>query len=249
MNQQITWDAAALTDTGLKRARNEDSHLFRPEKRLFAVADGMGGHQAGDVASRMAVDFVDAFFREAPAADADPQEVGRSLLDAAQHANQEILARGAAEPDKYGMGTTLTTLIALDGACVIGHIGDSRAYRLRNGALSQITTDHTWVQDQVALGALSRSEARRHPYANVLTRVLGMPDADGADVLLADVASGDLFLLCSDGLTSMIEHPDLEALVAQDKPLEQLAQQLVEAANVRGGHDNVTVILLRPVAA
>jgi serine/threonine protein phosphatase PrpC len=245
----MNWEAFALSDLGLRRARNEDSHLFRPEKRLFAVADGMGGHAAGDVASRTAVEVVDALFREAPLPSADPAAVGERLAEITAEANREICDRSAAETDKRGMGTTLTLAVPLDGTCVIAHIGDSRVYRLRGGELLQLTTDHTWVQHQVAVGALTPVEARVHPYSSVLTRVLGLPDVGVADVITADAGPGDVFLLCSDGLTSMVEDADLEAILSQDKPLPQLAQDLVHAANLRGGFDNVTVILLRPSRA
>lgn len=242
----MTWESVVLTHLGMRRTRNEDSHLFRPEWGLFAVADGMGGHAAGDVASRMAVASVDVYFRE-HGPPRDRGEVEHMLVEAAARASREIVQRAVVEPDKHGMGTTLTVLATGAEDCIIAHIGDSRAYRLHDGELRQLTTDHTWVQRQVAVGALSPVEARGHPYSSVLTRVLGMPDVGEADLVEADAAAGDTFLLCSDGLTSMVDDADLEAMLMQVKPLAEIAHDLIEAANLRGGYDNVTVILLRPV--
>ncbi|MGH7553572.1 MAG: PP2C family protein-serine/threonine phosphatase [Longimicrobiales bacterium] len=241
----MNWESVALTHPGLRRNRNEDTHLFRPERQLFAVADGMGGHAAGDVASRIAIEVVDALFAASPAPGTEPSDVARRLLAIAERANSEICARADAEPEKEGMGTTLTVLVTLDDECVIAHIGDSRVYRMRSGTLAQLTTDHTWVQKQVAVGALTPLQARLHPYSSVLSRVLGVPDVGDADVLITDGIEGDIFLLCSDGLTSMVEDADLEAILAQPKPLPDLAEDLVASANKRGGYDNVTVILLR----
>lgn len=241
----MIWESVARTHPGLHRSRNEDAHLFRPEKRLFAVADGMGGHAAGDVASRIAIAAVDARFPGAPRPNADGREVARELVAIAESANREICDAADAEPDKEGMGTTLTMLVTLDDVCVIAHIGDSRAYRLRDGVIAQLTTDHTWVQQQVAVGALSRREARVHPNASVLSKVLGIRDVGEADVVIKDAVAGDVFLVCSDGLTSMVEDADLEAIIARPMPLPALAADLIEAANLRGGYDNITVILTR----
>ena len=242
----MTWESVALSHPGLRRARNEDAHLFRPERGLFAVADGMGGHAAGDVASRLAIETVDSGFAASDQS-LDDDALARRLVELAAEANREICARGA-EPDKEGMGTTLTVLVTRPEACVIAHIGDSRAYRLRAGTLAQLTTDHTWVQKQIAVGALTPREARVHPYSSVLSRVLGVANVGDADVMTVDAEPGDLFLLCSDGLTSMVEDPAVERILAQQLPLAELAQHLIETANLSGGYDNVTVILLRAAA-
>ena len=244
----MIWESVALTHPGLRRPRNEDAHLFRPELGVYAVADGMGGHAAGDIASRIAIEIVDAGFAAQPPA-ADTPLLSRQLVELAAEANREICARGGSEPDKEGMGTTLTVLVTRRDGCVIGHIGDSRVYRLRAGALAQLTTDHTWVQRQVAVGALTPLEARAHPYSNVLARVLGLADVGDADVVAVDAEPGDTFLLCSDGLTTMVDDADLEAILAQPGPLIDVARDLIGAANVRGGYDNVTVILVRRTAA
>lgn len=241
------WEWAALSDTGRRRARNEDSFLVRPEKRLYAVADGMGGHAAGDVASRMAIELLDRHFESAPACGTEASDIAEALRAAAEEANRAILARGIAEPEKLGMGTTLTALTPLcpQASLVIAHIGDSRAYRMRADDLTQLTHDHTWVQRQIEEGKLTARQARRHPLSSVLTRVLGTPELEGVDLIVADVQPGDTFMLCSDGLTSMVDDADLRAILLGDWPLDELSANLVEAANLRGGHDNVTVILLR----
>jgi protein phosphatase len=239
----MDWEWTALSARGLRRARNEDSYLVRPDKRLYAVADGMGGHAAGDVASRMAVEALD---REFPA-DADPDAIERLLVDATKTANCEILEVGRREADKRGMGTTLTTLVTpVNGAgCIIAHIGDSRAYRIRSGSLEQLTTDHTWVQQQVDLGALTLKTARSHPLSSVLTRVLGVDEGVPPDVLRSDVVAGDMFLLCSDGLTGIVYDASIAAMLVEGGALEEMARALVAAANERGGYDNSTVVLVR----
>lgn len=241
----MRWESTALTHRGQRRARNEDAFLCRPEKRLFAVADGMGGHPAGDVASRVAIETVDASVQGPPPASVEAGDVGHRLVDIIEGANREICARGVVDAAKRMMGTTLVVLVTLDDTCVIAHIGDSRVYRIRDGDTTQLTTDHTWVQEQIDRGLLAPARAKTHPRSNELSRVLGMPDAGAADVVVAEAAPGDVFLLCSDGLTAMVEDTDIEAILKQAKPVEALAHELVDAANLRGGADNITVVVLR----
>ena len=234
-------DAAVLTDTGRVRSGNEDAFLAAPERALFAVADGMGGHAGGEVASRMAVEIVDEALRMAER-DA-PRE--RVLREALERANRAILERAAGDVALSGMGTTLTVVeIGADDA-LIAHVGDSRAYRVRDGRLELLTVDHTVVQGYVELGQISRAQARTHRYRHILTRALGTDEALEVDVLRVPLRPGDLLLLCSDGLTTMVEDGDVEAILAQHRPLDELARQLVDAANLRGGEDNVTVVLVR----
>ncbi|HUG40261.1 MAG TPA: PP2C family serine/threonine-protein phosphatase [Longimicrobiales bacterium] len=233
---------AGLTNQGRVRERNEDALLQRPERGLFAVADGMGGHAAGDVASRVAVDVLD---EHTLAAGRDP---GRAdLASAIGAAHRAILRAARAEPQLHGMGTTLTALrIGSDGSCTIAHVGDSRAYRLREGSFEQLTRDQTWVQEQVEAGALTPAQARRHPFAAVITCALGIEDVR-LDIQLLEppCAAGDLFLLCSDGLTARLEDEDLADLLAGREDLEEAARTLVDAANAAGGPDNITVLLVR----
>lgn len=233
---------AGHTDTGRVRARNEDALLQRPERGLVAVADGMGGHAAGDVASRIAVDVLD----DSTAHGAIDTGV---LEHAIRAAHDAILKAARADADLDGMGTTLTALHVDpgNGACAIGHVGDSRAYRLREGALDQLTRDQTWVQEQVDAGALTPAQARNHPFAAMLTCALGIDERPlDVQAFEVDAAPGDLFLLCSDGLVARLDDDDLHRIVfQQQQDLDRLARELVDAANEAGGPDNITVALVR----
>jgi protein phosphatase len=215
------------TDTGKKRRRNEDSHLVEPP--LFAVADGMGGAQAGEVASRLAI----AALRGAPG----------GVGDLIQRANRRVYERAAQDPAVSGMGTTMTLAIVEDGQVQIGHVGDSRAYRLRDGRLEQLTEDHSLVAELQRSGKLSAEEAETHPQRSVITRALGTdPDVD-ADTFTVPARAGDVFLLCSDGLTTMVdEDAILETIERNRGDLGRAAKELVRAANRGGGEDNITVV-------
>lgn len=218
------------------------------DRSLFAVADGMGGHAAGDVASRMAIETVDRMV-------GGPARRGRvdrriaEMVRATRSANQAILDDAAAEPERAGMGTTLCMLTFFPGRNerLIVHVGDSRAYVLRDGGLQQLTTDHTWVQRQVELGKLTARRARVHPYSSVLTHALGVPDEERIDTLSDTVRQGDLYLLCTDGLTTVLEDDAIESLLLEDDDLKRRAQELIEAANQAGGPDNITVVLVRVI--
>ncbi|MGH7446267.1 MAG: protein phosphatase 2C domain-containing protein, partial [Longimicrobiales bacterium] len=241
-----SWSSIGVTDRGRRRARNEDAFLIRAAARIYAVADGMGGHAAGNVASRIAIDVLAGAFERPPSSRIRAASLSRRLLGVFDAANREILEHAALNRDCAGMGTTLTALAPLAGTpqCVIAHVGDSRAYRLREGTLTQLTRDHTWVQQQVDAGMLTPADARHHPLSSVLSRVLGTAAVGPADTLVADTAPGDLFLLCSDGLTTMLADPDVRNIVDRPLPLEQRARELIDAANTRGGLDNITVLLL-----
>ncbi|NJD09530.1 MAG: serine/threonine-protein phosphatase, partial [Gemmatimonadetes bacterium] len=246
----MIWECAVRSERGPHRRRNEDALLTAPERRLFAVADGMGGHPAGDVAAALAVATLAAAFPGAPSPRIGPAALAARLRAAFADAHAALLAHGAAEPACRGLGTTLTALAPLASrpACVIAHIGDSRAYRLHGGALRQLTRDHTWVQEQLDRGMLSPALAASHPYRSVLSRVLGGgADPGPADVVVEPFRPGDLFLLCTDGVCGVVADADLEALLAQRLPLEVLAAQLVAATEARGAPDNLTLLLLRPV--
>ena len=242
----MQWHGVALSDRGLVRRRNEDAWIAAPGAHLFAVADGMGGHAAGDVASRIAVDTLRAAFARPPSALIQGPALARRLLRAFEAANEAILQHARLHRQTAGMGTTLTAFMPLRAKpqAVIAHVGDSRAYRLRRGVLQQLTHDHTWVQQQVDAGILTSEQARHHPLSSVLSRVLGTPAVGPADTFVVDVEPGDRFLLCSDGLTTMVADADVHALLDRELPPEELAQQLIDAAKLRGGHDNITVLLL-----
>lgn len=243
----MKWQAHGATDVGRQRSRNEDGYLVSVERALFAVADGMGGHAAGDVASRTAIETVDRLID-------GPPDVGRGadhriaeLVEAARAANLAILDDAAREPERAGMGTTLTVfgVFPEERSRLIVHVGDSRAYLLRDGALSQLTTDHTWVQRQVELGKLSPRRARVHPYSSVLTNALGVPEDERIDALSGEILEGDLYLLCTDGLTTVLEDEAIESLLKSEADLASCARELIDAANQAGGPDNITVVLIR----
>jgi PPM family protein phosphatase len=235
-------DFAGRTDPGHVRARNEDALLQRPERGLFAVADGMGGHAGGDIASRIAVDVLDEHM--AAAADDDP--AGR-LETAVRAAHDAILKAARADRALSGMGTTLTALRIHDGSqCTLAHVGDSRAYRLRAGSLDQLTRDQTWVQEQMDAGLLSAAQARNHPYASMLTCALGIEEADlDVQILEWTARDGDLILLCTDGLVARLDHADLRRGLDRHPDLEAAGDALVAAANAAGGPDNITLALVR----
>jgi len=242
----MRWVAAARTDRGRKRSSNEDAFSLRADLGFFALADGMGGHAAGEVASQMAVDRVTEEFLAA-GSDALAADALESALVAATHrANAAIFERGERELDKAGMGTTLTTLglVPAERAYRVAQVGDSRAYRLRADTLVQLTTDHTWVQQQVQLGRLSPGLARRHPFANIVTRALGIRDEIDVDIVRGELQPGDVFLLCSDGLTGMVDDAEIGEILASSAAPEAAATALVDAANVAGGQDNITAIVV-----
>jgi PPM family protein phosphatase len=230
-------DTAGFTDPGRKRRRNEDSYVIEPP--LFAVADGMGGAQAGEVASRLAA----AAFREFhDADDLDPEE---RLVAIIQEANRRIYERAADDSEVSGMGTTITAALVGGTGLAIGHVGDSRAYRLRAGRFEQLTDDHSLVADLVRSGRLTPEEADVHPQRSVITRALGTDAQVDVDTFTVPAENDDLFLLCSDGLTTMVGDEEIRDLVTRARDLDQAGKGLVKAANRAGGEDNVTVVLFR----
>ena len=224
-----------LTDPGRRRRRNEDAYVCEPP--LFAIADGMGGAQAGEVASGLAA----AVLEEATGDERGEERVA-SLI---QEANRRVYRRSSEDAATSGMGTTMTVALVddVDGTIAFGHVGDSRAYRVRGGELEQLTDDHSLVGELVRSGRLSPEEAESHPQRSVITRALGTePDVD-VDTFTVEAEPGDVYLLCSDGLTDMVSPHEILALVEAADDLEDAARGLVNAANVGGGEDNITVVL------
>ena len=218
---------AAATDPGRRRRRNEDSYVLEPP--LFAVADGMGGAQAGEVASKLAAAAV--------------KDGAGDVEGLIQEANRRVHQRSLEDPSASGMGTTLTVASVEDGNVLIGHVGDSRAYLVRDGSLEQLTEDHSLVGELMRSGKLSVEEAEQHPQRSMITRALGTdPDVD-VDVFPIEPRAGDLFLLCSDGLTTMVGDREILALVEEKRgDLQALVKALIKAANKGGGEDNITVV-------
>lgn len=231
----------AMTDKGLVRAHNEDSHLVMTAQGLFAVADGMGGHAAGEVASRIAIDAVREVFDDESLS---PESVPELLRRAVERSNDRIAERIRSQPEYLGMGTTLVILLANSEQFWIAHVGDSRAYLIRNDEIIQLTTDHSFVNELVRLGMLSREEAARDPRRNVVTRALGSGSRVSPDIAQGSMQPGDVVLLCSDGLNTMLDDDEILAIVRRNgHDLPAACHQLVEAANHAGGEDNVTVVL------
>jgi serine/threonine protein phosphatase PrpC len=225
---------ARASDTGKKRRRNEDSYVVAPP--LFAVADGMGGAQAGEVASKLAA----AALEDTDSGSSSGQERVVSLI---QEANRRVYARANTDPATSGMGTTMTVALVEGQVVTIGHVGDSRAYLVRAGRLEQLTEDHSLVNELLKSGKLSPQEAETHPQRSVITRAVGTdPDVD-VDAFTVDALEGDVFLLCSDGLTDMVDDEGiLDVVERYHDDLDRVAKSLVSAANRGGGEDNITVI-------
>ena len=214
-----------------------------PDRGIFIVADGMGGHAAGEVASEMAVRFV---ARELDSLRGlTDEQVAERMRTAIRTANGAIFQRTLTEHDKRGMGTTVTALVLYETRFLMGQVGDSRAYLLRDGRLSQVTKDHSYVQEQVDAGYLTPEQARSHPYSNVITRCVGANNDVIPDIYVGTVKPGDLFLLASDGLTGMLEDHQLAESLAPGEMPQQQVDRLIEEANRHGGLDNITAILVR----
>jgi protein phosphatase len=234
---------AGRTDVGIIRSGNEDNFLMVPDKGVFIVADGMGGHAAGEVASEMAVRVI---AREIGSLQGlNDEQVAERVRLSIRAANGAIFERTLTEHDKRGMGTTVTALTLFANRFLIGQVGDSRAYLLRDGKLAQVTKDHSYVQEQVDAGYLTPEQARTHPYSNVITRCVGANADVMPDVYVGSVRKSDLFLLASDGLTGMLEDPQLAEIMKNGLEPQQQVDTLIEEANRHGGLDNITAIMVR----
>jgi PPM family protein phosphatase len=230
-------DQAFRTDTGRQRSENEDSLFVRAP--IFVVADGMGGAQAGEVASKAAAD---AFDRDLPA---DPPE--RFLRETIEAANRRIHNLARADPSRAGMGTTITAAIvdAQKEEVAIGHVGDSRAYRLRRGKLERLTRDHSLVEEMRRKGQITDAQAEEHPQRSIITRALGPEPEVEVDLQTVPASPGDLFLLCSDGLTTMVDEDRIAAVLAGSPSMREAVRSLVDEANGAGGRDNITALAFR----
>ena len=253
---QFKLRASGMTDVGMARKHNEDCYEIDRDHRLFIVADGMGGHSHGEVASRIAVDSIRDFIR----ADGDEEFSARftdeiavrdhssRLRNAVRSAHDQVLRAIHQDSALQGMGTTVVGLHVENGVAALAHVGDSRAYRFRGGVFEVLTQDHTWVHEQVVAGYLTEEQARTHPLKNVVTRALGSEKEVMVDLQEIDLQIGDLYLICSDGLTTMMDDADIERMIRSERPLDEACKALIDEANQRGGLDNVTVILLEVLA-
>jgi protein phosphatase len=240
----VKFTCAGRTDVGVIRSGNEDNYLMVPERGVFIVADGMGGHAAGEVASEMAVKIIaDGLAGIHGASDTNAADVMRNAI---MEANGAIFNRTLTEQDKRGMGTTATALVINGTRYLIGQVGDSRAYVLREQRLAQLTKDHSYVQEQVDAGYLTPDQARTHPYSNVITRCVGANSEVPPAVYAGTLRTEDIYLLASDGLTGMLEDHDLLAIMdAHASSPARLVDTLIAEANHRGGLDNITAIVVR----
>lgn len=247
--------SAAASHTGLRRAENEDAFSARTELGLYIVADGMGGHAAGEVASHLAVEVIETFIRDT--ADADPNQTwpfpydpnfslnGNRMKAAFRLANRRIAKAMEGDEALKGMATTAAAILIGSAEPVIAHVGDSRIYLWRKGTLSQVTQDHSWVGEQVRAGVLSDDDARRHPWRNVVTRALSGGEDPEVDVKELALEDGDRLLICSDGLSGVVSPEKLQELIAKTDSLDDTCQVLIDAANEAGGPDNITVAMLK----
>lgn len=247
--------SAAASDAGIRRKQNEDAFCARPEIGLYVVADGMGGHAAGEVASKLAVDVIGSFIADTK--DADPNQTwpfpydadltldGNRLKAAFRLANRRIAAAMDADESLKGMATTAAAVLSGADKPVVAHVGDSRVYRWRAGTLEQVTQDHSWVGEQVRAGVLTDADARRHPWRNVVTRALSGGDDPDVEVHELDLAVDDRLLICSDGLSGVVAPEQLQQIVTDHDSLDETCRALIDAANVAGGPDNITVAMLK----
>jgi len=243
----------ARTDLGLKRELNEDSYLADSNINLFIVADGMGGHAGGNIASKMSVDIIRKRVREArkagilfskDAIDNESPAVLKMLEESIKEASAKIFDKSDKQPELAGMGTTVTLMLTHGKRAYIAHVGDSRLYRLRDGRFEQLTEDHSLVNEQVKAGFITSEEAQHSRFRNIITRSVGFESEVTADTQSLEMKPADIFLICSDGLTGMVEDDEIHATIKKSR-LAQAPTCLVDLANRAGGEDNVTVVVLR----
>jgi protein phosphatase len=244
--------SSGITDVGLLRTHNEDCFEADDQHEVYVVADGMGGHNHGEVASRVAVDSIREFIAQTVdrdgtlpiGYDANLLQHSNRLKRSIQVAHDQVLTAIREDGTLLGMGTTIVGAMLDSNILAVAHVGDSRGYRLRNGHLELLTQDHTWVNEQVVAGYLSEEQAKSHPLKNVVTRALGGDSEVVVDVSETEARPGDLFLLCSDGLTTMLSDQEIHERMVGDMPIDEICTRMVNDANARGGFDNITVVII-----
>jgi PPM family protein phosphatase len=247
-------EVAGETNVGMKRTHNEDNFSIIEESGLYIVADGMGGHASGEIASKMAVDALREFFA-ATASDPErtwPYKMDRSkgyeenrLITGIKLANLRIFESAQRDSRQRGMGTTIVSLFAVEDGVYLAHVGDSRVYRRRDGKLEQLTEDHSLLNDYIKMKRLTAEEIANFPHKNVIVRALGMKDTVKVDTRLEQPRAGDVYLLCSDGLSGPVSDPDMLDILDDTRDLKSAASALIARANENGGPDNITVVLAR----
>lgn len=251
----MEFTAVGKTDVGRKREGNEDNHCVAPDLGLFVVCDGMGGHAAGEVASRLGVETIQTWMAkylggEATAQVGEPlpnySRKSNFLVSSIQMANRAIYEAAQGKQEYAGMGTTVVAVLSLGDQVALAHVGDSRIYRIRNGQISQLSRDHSLVQLQLDRGIISPEEAHESQYRHMITRALGLKDSVEVDLEEQPVQAGDVLLLCSDGLSDLVEDREMLATVQEHaNDLEKACQALLDRANFKGGDDNITALLIQ----
>lgn len=245
----MEFEFCARTDVGRVRQNNEDAVAVDAARRLLVLADGMGGYNAGEVASAMAIEHIgDELGRwvDAASPDTSDSEVRSAMEHCVDVANRAIFEAANTQPECAGMGTTVVLALVWGGArLLVGHVGDSRAYRWRGGELTQLTRDHSLLQEQLDAGLITPAEAALSGYRSLVTRALGVEDTVLLDTKALDLLAGDTILLCSDGLTEMADDGEIASILGSGAELERQATDLIELANAHGGRDNISVALLR----
>lgn len=240
--------SCGMTDVGRRRNHNEDNFLINDQLQLYVVCDGMGGHAGGEVASAIAVHTIEESFFTMDWSEYDPDDYDtlaqEQIKFAVLLAGRKIYEVADANPSFKGMGTTCVAMFLCNNVAYIGHVGDSRCYLVRDGQVDQITEDHSWVNQQILEGKLTEEKAKNHPYKNVITRSLGFKENVEVDVIKVPLIKGDQMLICSDGLSNLVEGYEMKDLVLHHAP-QAAARQLINLACERGGDDNITVVILR----
>ncbi len=241
--KNIKIEAHGGSDIGRVRDSNQDAFLVDIESGLFIVADGMGGHAAGEVASAETVKAIKEGFGDPPPEGCAPEEIERRMVGLVKNANRRVLDMGESRPECNGMGTTVTAMVIHGRRAFLAQVGDSRAYLLRGGGIEQVTEDHSWVNEQVKLGFLRPEEAETHYLKNIVTRSVGHHQAVEVDTFVVELRPGDRLLLCSDGLSNMVTDDMILSLIDGSPPREA-TEKLIDRANSRGGMDNITAVVV-----
>lgn len=237
------------TDKGIKRNINQDYYgVVEGDGNIpyvFIIADGMGGHRAGEVASKLSVEICISYIRKHINNKLTKEEILEKLKEMAKFVNEQVYKESNENKENYGMGTTLTIAIVMKEYVIISHIGDSRVYILRDNQLKRITVDHSYVEELVRNGTITEKEAKKHPRKNVLTRAVGYFKNVEADLYIQDIKEGDVFLMCTDGLTNMVDEGCIKDLIKEQDKLQDVADSLIKMTNANGGKDNTTIIVFK----
>ena len=240
--------SCGMTDVGCRRDHNEDNFLINDQLQLYVVCDGMGGHAGGEVASAIAIHTIEESFSSLDWSSFESSDndilAQEQIRFAVLLAGRKIYEVAQENPTFKGMGTTCVAMFVYDDVAYLGHVGDSRCYLVRGETVEQVTEDHSWVNEQILKGKLTEEKAKNHPYKNIITRSLGFREAEEVDIIKVPIVSGDQLLLCSDGLSNLVDGEEIKDLLIEHSP-QAAARQLINLACERGGDDNITVLILR----